>query len=287
MNHRLQRMGILPHLIIAALCVSATGIFVNSHFAQSRKKAGATQTTATVKKLKISLNQDCEVLITNSQGKRVGYDPAGKQILNEIPGAEVPEPGAYPSFALPADDPNNPYRINLTSISTKQDLRADLVITGAGFVAGFKGLRLTAGNELLMTFTSDGRRLSFKAGKAVQKPVLFVATQPGRGKPSYVFEVGDSFLSTGTTIAMTLDMEQQRIYFKVDDVLRNKYSVMMRLVNPDKSKSTFLRKDIQYGKSDNYRLDFGNWDGKSALCLYVDDKGDGFDGKECMKLSSQ
>ena len=82
-------------------------------------------------------------------------------------------------------------------------------------------------------------------------------------------------------------MEKQHLYFKDDDAKRDIYTVKMRQTNPDGTRFVFLRQDVQLGKMDNYMMDFGKWDGKADMCFYIDDKGDGFDNKECIKLSAQ
>ena len=118
-------------------------------------------------------------------------------------------------------------------------------------------------------------------------PVLFTSTQSGRSMPSYSFEVGGRLLPSGKTVALRLDMETQRLYFRDDDARRDKYSVKVRRTNPDGTKNAFLRQDILFGQANNYMLDFSKWDGQTDVCLYVDDRGDGFDKKECIKLSPQ
>jgi len=226
-------------------------------------------------------------LITNAQGKSLGFDPNKRQLLNEIPEAEIREMPPLPTYLLPSDNSNSPYRIILAGRASTSEARTDLTISGAGFVAGFKDLVIAAGKILTVTFTTDGRRLSLTAGDVDQAPALFTSTQSGRSKPSYAFEIGGARLAQGKTVAVTLDMESQRLYFNDDDLRRDKYSIKIRRTNPDGTKNAFLRQDILFGKADNYMLDFSKWDGITDLCLYVDDMRDGFDKKECIKLSAQ
>ena len=254
---------------------------------QAQAEANNPQPKMTAKRLQVSLNAECDVLITNVQGKSIGFDPKKKQVLNEIPLAEIREAPPFPVYLLPADAVDKPYQIHLTGRPSSREIHADLMITGGGFVAGCKNLLLTAGKNLTMTVTSDGRRLSFTSGQDEQIPLLFTSTQSGRSNPSYSFEIGGVKLAAGKTMAVTLDMEKQRLYFKDNDVKRDNYTVKLRRTNPDGTRYLFLRPDIQLGKTDNYLMDFGKWDGKTDVCFYVDDIGDGFDNKECIKVSPQ
>lgn len=254
---------------------------------QAQAEASNPKPKMTAKRLQISLNAECEVLITNAQGKSIGFDSKKGQVLNEIPQAEIREVPPFPVYLLPADTLDKPYTIRLTGRPASRDVHTDLMVTGGGLVAGCKNLLLTAGKTLTLTVTSDGRRLTFTAGQDEQTPLLFTSTQSGRSNPSYSFEIGGVKLASRKTLAVTLDMEKQRLYFKDNDAKRDNYSVKMRQTNPDGTRYVFLRTDIQLGKADNYMMDFGKWDGKTDMCFYIDDKGDGFDNKACIKVSPQ
>lgn len=281
-------MAVTGFILIAGVAAwSAQPLSASLHLVQAQTEASNSKPKMTAKKLQVSLNAECDVLITNAQGKRLGFDPKKKQVLNEIPQAEIREVPPFPIYLLPADAVDKPYTIRLTGRPSSPEVHADVTISGSGFVAGGKNLLLAAGKNLTLQVTSDGRRLTLTAGQSEQTPLLFTSTQSGRTHPSYSFEIGGVKLAAGKTLRLTLDMEKQRLYFKDDDAKRAPYSVKMRQTNPDGTKNIFLRGDIQLGKTDNYMMAFGKWDGKTEMCFYVDDQGDGFDNKECLKISAQ
>lgn len=240
-----------------------------------------------VKRLQLSVNAACDVLITNALGKRLGFDAQSGQVFEEIPQAEMRMTLPFPLYLLPADDADKPYRISLSGKAASRELRADLTISGGGFVAGCKDLRLSAGDQLLITITSDGRRLALTAGHSSQSPLLYTATQSGRSMPSYLFEIGGPQLASGKTLAVALDLQSQRLTFKDDNAKRDKYTVKIRRTNPDGTRNVFFREGILFGMADHYLVDFGKRDNKPDVCLYVADKADHFDDKSCIEISLQ
>ncbi|MDX6384621.1 MAG: hypothetical protein QOK48_2194 [Blastocatellia bacterium] len=217
--------------------------------------------------VQISLDVDADLLIENSEGQRVGLDFTSRKFVDEIPGARVVANEGSATFVLPFDKSGQPYKISVAGKSASR-VDADLRMTGAGFVVGFRGVRLTAGQRQTMTMAANGLHLSFTAGQDGLTPQLFMTTQSGRDKPSYRFEVGSPELKTGKTITVDLDREKGRLYFKADDARKVSFTATMRRTNPSGTRDLFAHKDISFGKVNSYAMDFGQWDGRGELCFY-------------------
>jgi hypothetical protein len=243
-------------------------------------------TGAQPKTVRVSINSEAPLLITDSQGKRLGFDTEKQMAVNEIPGASVNYETPFPTYLLPFDKSGKPYIILISGKMLKSKTETDLTMTGSGFLVSLKGIRLNPGENLTATIGSDGRQLSFTAGQTGETPMLSYAISAGHSKPSYRFEVSFIKLSSGKTVTTTLDVNAGRLFIKDDDVKRNKFNAMMRRTNPDGTQNVYQHQDISFGTTDNYMMEYGNWDGQSAICFKVDD-GKGFDNTVCVELADE
>ncbi|PYS45868.1 MAG: hypothetical protein DMF68_20970 [Acidobacteria bacterium] len=246
-----------------------------------------TQTAYTQPKtVQVSINSEAALLITDGEGKRLGFDTEKQTVVNEIAGASVNYETRFPVYLLPSDNSSKPYTILISGKSLKSKVETNLTLTGPGFLVGFKGIHLNALENLNATVSLDGKQLSFTAGQSSETPTLSYAVSAGHGKPSYKFEVSTLKLSQGKLVATTLDLFAGRLFFKDDDEKRNKYSVMIRRTNPDGTRSVYQRRDISFGASDNYVIEYGKWDGRGAICFKVYG-GKAFDQSACVEMPNE
>jgi hypothetical protein len=235
-----------------------------------------------------ALDGEGEYLITDPNGKRIGYDFAKNHFVNEIPDADVvPIEGGMgknipPEYHLPHIQSSKPYTINVAGKSIDHEVDADLDMEGPGFVVGFQDILVDPGENLTMTISPNGRELSFTASQDGQTPKIFITIATGRKDPSYFFEIGGIKLSPGKTVTMKLDLEKQKLFFKDNDAKRDAYDVRVTRVNPDGTTSSYEHHDLETAKkTDNYEMDFSKWDGKGEMCFEDDDEGNGFDDDPC------
>ena len=235
-----------------------------------------------------ALDGEGEYLITDPNGKRIGYDFAKNRFVNEIPDADVvPIEGGMgknipPEYHLPHIQSSKPYTINVAGKSIDHEVDADLDMEGPGFVVGFQDILVDPGENLTMTISPNGRELSFTASQDGQTPKIFITIATGRKDPSYFFEIGGIKLSPGKTVTMKLDLEKQKLFFKDNDAKRDAYDVRVTCVNPDGTTSSYEHHDLEIAKkTDNYEMDFSKWDGKGEMCFEDDDEGNGFDDDPC------
>lgn len=243
--------------------------------------------------INISLTGEADLLITDGNGKRIGYDAAKKATVNEIPGAiqnliagDGDEDNA-PEYVLPVNAASKkPYKITVGGTDSEET--DDVQIVGSGFVAGFSDISIDKGETLNMTVSADGRELSFTASADGETPSIYITTDDGADKPSYEFEIGGIAMTAGKTLSVRLDPDKGLIYFKDDDGDADKYDVKVSRTNPNGKVDEFDEFDMDIGKDNSYVLNFGAWDGKGTMCAKDDDDKDGsFEDDDCVELKDE
>jgi hypothetical protein len=236
------------------------------------------------------LTGEGETLVTDPNGKRIGYDFAKNRLINEIPEADiVPIEGGMgknipPQYRLPHMSSTKPYTITVGGKSIDKEVDADLDMEGAGFIVGFADILIDPGETLSMTISPNGRELSFTASADGETPSVFITIETGKKNPSYEFEIGGIKLAAGKTVTMKLDLEKQKLFFKDNDPDRDPYDVFVTRTNPDGTEDYYENDDLDLAKkSDNYEMDFSKWDGKGDMCFEEDDENNGFEDEECTK----
>src|ERR1700752_2085231 len=90
--------------------------------------------------VQIFIDSDADLLFTNSEGQRYGYDFKNKKFVEEISGARTVTREGSLTFVIPYERSAKPYHISVTGRSTVP-VDANLSMTGPGFVSGFHNLK--------------------------------------------------------------------------------------------------------------------------------------------------
>jgi len=236
------------------------------------------------KTVQIFLGADADVLVETSDGKRIGFDFKSKKFVNEILDARTIPRETSTTYVLPFDKSGKLYKVMVSGKSATK-VNADLSMTGPGFVVGFRGVPLISSQVQTMSIASNGLQLSVTTNQDGPTPQIFITTQSGRDKPSYRFEVLSSLLSAGKTITVNLDIINGRLYFETGEVKKISFTVMMRRTNPGGTRDVYTHRDISFGKTNTYAMDFGQWDGKGDMCFY--DWCDSCEKRQCTKLKNE
>jgi len=256
----------------------------------SNERASLHHASKKTKKDQVGFTMDGEgeYLVTDPNGKRIGYDFAKNHFVNEIPEADVITvtgglgKNVPAQYNLPRLQAARPYTITVGGKGINQEVDADMEMTGPGFLVGFEGLLVDPGETLSMTISPNGRELSFTASTDGETPSVFITIATGHKEPSYEFDIGGIKLAAGKTVTMKLDLEKEKLFFKDNDPDRDPYDVFVTRVNPNGTEDYYENDDMDLAKkSDNYEMDFGKWDGKGDMCFEEDDEGNGFDDEEC------
>ncbi|HEX8847371.1 MAG TPA: hypothetical protein VF791_22195 [Pyrinomonadaceae bacterium] len=241
--------------------------------------------TSGARSAEFTLNGDGDLLVTDGNGKRIGFDPKTNRYVNEIPQAEnfTPKGGLgidLPHYRLPFRTNGKPYTITISGNNLKTESDVDFTYTASGFSVGFDGIRLDPKEVLTMTVSPDGEQLSFTAGKDGETPEIYYSMDAADGT-SYFVEVDGVQLDAGKTLSAHFDDETGKFVFRDNDGNEDKYDVDFERVLPNGTEQNYETDDIEIGKVDNYEMDFGKWDGKSDICFRDDDDGNGFANDEC------
>src|SRR6266849_3774691 len=141
----------------------------------------ATTPQAAPRTVQILLDADADVLVENSDGKRIGLDFKSKKLVNEIPEARVISRETSATYVLPFDKSGKPYKVMVSGKSATK-VNADLSMTGPGFVVGFRGVPLISGQVQTLSIASNGLQLSVTTNQDGPTPQIFITTQSGRDK---------------------------------------------------------------------------------------------------------
>jgi hypothetical protein len=259
----------------------------------AKEKRGKRRRSQEQEELNVSASGDIDILITDGNGKRIGYDATKRNSVNEIPGALVNliagngEEDNAPEYLLPVNPASKkPYKITVGGTDSEET--ADLQVYGSGFVVGFSDISVDKGETLNMTVSPDGRELSFTASADGETPGLYITTDDGADRPSYEFEIGGIALAAGKTVSVKLDPDKGLIYFKDDDGGEDKYDVSISRTNPNGKVDEFEEFDMDIGDDNSYVLNFGAWDGKGNICVKDDsDEDGGFEDEECTEVADE
>src|SRR4029434_5597701 len=105
--------------------------------------------------VQISLDTDANVLIENSDGKRIGFDFTTKKFVGEIPDAHSMDRETSSIFILPYDQTGKPYKSAVSGRRASAPA-ATLSITGPGFIAGVRSLKLSVSQIQRIVIGGDG-----------------------------------------------------------------------------------------------------------------------------------
>ena len=235
-----------------------------------------------------SMDGEGGLLITDPNGKRIGYDAAKNAEVNEIAGGQVTyidgglDQNLPPEYSMPYHpEAKNPYKVVISGKNLKKETEANLEIAGPGFLVGLDGILLDPNENLAISIAPDFESITFTASADGETPSLYFTTEDGADQPSYSFEVGGITLDGGKSLTMTIDVENLKVFFKDNDGNEDAYDIEIERTNPDGTKIKYSSKDFEMKGDDNYEIDLKNWDGKEPPCIEDDDDGDGFADEKC------
>jgi len=274
--------------LLAAKCVLGLILTVLSTnlTALSQNKTKPTAGPA-AKTVRINLNAQGELLITNAAGKRIGYDSLTGKEIKTIAGASISVlRNRPPVYIVPFADATRALKIQISGKTLTEKATIDLAMTGEGYVTRFDDITLDPNETLSATMSPNGQELTFTAGVDGETPALSFAVDPpptAAKQPSYIFKLSRSNLSAGKTIKATLDVKKGKFYFGDDDLQKAEYVLNVTRVNADGTENVLTKDKISFGKTNRYLLDFGKWNGTDAPCFYADDNGSRIANEKCVR----
>jgi VCBS repeat-containing protein len=219
------------------------------------------------------------LMITRSDGKRVGVDPTGRFIA-EIPGAEQVD---YMT-GLGLNIPNTlhvPHTAGMTyklSISNRpnaygnQVATADVFISGEGYLTRLKGLKIDSPadpqaapgtNDIVgVTFDGDKHQVIYQSSALdSDTPSLGMAISQANG-PDFTFEVDGAQVSSGHSLLAAFDVATGKLTIENNDPSNNTYALDVERINLDGSKTAYHSDAVSDGTSVGAIVDLGSsWTG--------------------------
>ena len=220
------------------------------------------------------------LLITDQNGKRLGYTPDGK-FVNEIPNAtaDTPKSGKEtwneteePVYYVPA---NLNLTVTLDGTLLKDPGTADISMVGPGYDIGVSDVNLKPGQKDTLTIAADGSKLSYKTDNS-ESPNINAAISDAKSNVDYDFLVKGVDTVGGGTINVALDSTKAQMSINSAGTKSSgTYGLLMDRYD-DKSVQTFFHDDITLGPADTAIVNYGKWTGdKASLPLGIDRGSDG------------
>ena len=233
------------------------------------------------------LTGEGEMLVTDGNGKRIGYDSKSNKNYNEFAeGASDFLLGGLgfdlPHFTLPYQELDKPYTIVFSGKNLSGESLMDFVFSAPGFTVGFEGIRLDPNETLTATISSNGEEITFTSSADGETPEVFFAfDDEEEANASYITEVGGILLDAGKALTYNFDFENGKLFFSDNDGNEDEYDIELIRINPDGTEDVYQKSNLDIGDADSYEMDFGEWNGEGDICFKDDEDGDGFSDEEC------
>ena len=263
--------------------VSEGSNFVNAAYA----KPFSMRADETTEDVEFFLTGEGEMMVTDGNGDRLGYDPVTDQVYDEIEDAvsEYLIGGLgedLPHFTFPYEESEEPYKIVFSGKYLDEESVLDFVFCAPGFTVGFSEIRLDPNEILTATISADGEEISFTASRDGETPEVFFAFDPvDDSQSSYLTLIEGVALTAGKALFYNFDFENGKLYFSDNDGNEDSYDIELVRVNADGTRQVYTNSNLDIGKADRYEMDFADWDGKGEMCFKDDEDGDGFDDEQC------
>ena len=233
------------------------------------------------------LTGDGDMLITDGNGKRIGFDAASGKYYNEIAnGASESIIGGLgfdlPHFTMPYIETDKPYKIVFSGKNLTQESVMDFVFSAPGFTVGFTDIRLDPNETLTATISNNGEQITFISSADGETPEVFFAFDADDDEEaSYITEIEGVELTAGKSLTYDFDFENGKLFFTDDDGNEDNYDIILIRINADGTEQVYEQDNLDIGKADKYEMDFGEWNGEDDICFKDDEDGDGFDDEDC------
>ncbi len=228
-----------------------------------------------------------EMLVTDGNGKRIGYDKKTDKYYNEFADgkSDLLLGGLgydLPHFTLPYEEESNPYTVVFSGKYLTEESVMDFVFSAPGFTVGFTDIRLDPNETLTATISPNGEQITFTASADGETPEVFFAFDGETDEnASYITTIGGVSLDAGKALTYDFDFENGKLFFSDNDGNKDEYDIDLIRILADGTEQIYKQDKLDLGKTDKYEMDFGDWDGKGQICFKDDEDNNGFDDEEC------
>ena len=223
------------------------------------------------------------LLITDSQGQRIGY--LGDQFINEIAGAfESPIDAGLgvamePIYDLPQEDD---YQILLDGQTLTEKGETSIAVFAPGYAVSIADITIGPASQDELKVSQDGTAVVYQANEA-REPTITIALDSA--SESRQFTILEADFSAGDTGGMTADLNLGKLEFDNSLSAGGEYNFSYKLIDENRQR-IFTHSGIDIPANATHYLDFGKWDGSTSMILEVDLDSDG-DIDEYIDLDNQ
>ena len=233
-------------------------------------QAGSAATTTTGNQ--VWFNGAGHLLITDSQGHRIGY--VGSQFVNEIPSAYA-SPfltglgiEQEPIYSLPAGES---YTMLLDGQTLTQTQTAAITHFGPGYAVAAENVALSSTTRDLFTVSADGRQLAYQANNTKETTLTLALTEANQ---SNRFRVQGIDIGAGQNVKLSVDALARQLVFANKQPGGGQYSLDVKRVSMA-GENWFAHGDIAVSSLDTHYLNYGAWDGSGPMTVGIDHGSDG------------
>ena len=218
----------------------------------------------------IWLNGQADLLITTSDGKRIGF--VDGEFVNEIPGAR----GENMRFGVDIWDINNEpvyyiplgveFSITVDAIRATEGITSDVAMIGPGYDLVIADFYLDPGKSDVVTVSPDGSKLAYSTQYNDAPDMIFGVETAAA---DYEFIVAALDIEAGAEFVVELDIANGVLSINTDNTTEyGTYEIVMYRID-DEGESWFNNNDIYMEPGDTAYLLFEEWEGPGSS-MYID-----------------
>lgn len=212
------------------------------------------------------------LLITDSQGRRIGY--IGNQYISEIPQGfgQVPILGTHlesePFYTLPLTET---YTILLDGQTLTQTSTTSLSQFGPGYAVTVEDMIITPETQDQITIASSGEQVVYQADQAQTPNITLIFDYQD---VNFEIQLNGVDIGAGEAIQLFADSSVGELILNGNQASGGGYALAIGQTNAT-GQNKFLHSDIPILAADTHFIDFGNWDGSGTIILKIDHQSDG------------
>lgn len=217
------------------------------------------------------------LLITDKNGKRVGYLPDGS-FVQEIADIRVERTfvddlktmGPEPTYYIPV---GLDFTLTIDGSGLKENDSTDVVMIGPGYYLGVEDVNLDPGQKDTLALAPDGTALSFQT-ESSESPNIILGFDGDAA--DYAFLIKGMDVEGGGTLSFALDPQKgQLVLTSAGTEKPGVYGLLIDRID-DKGEQAFYHDAIELTPQDDAYVDYSQWQGNNTtLKLEIDRGGDG------------
>jgi len=220
----------------------------------------------------IWLTGEGHLLMTDSQGRRIGY--VGDQFVNEVPGAfgSVPPGGlgipAEPIYTLPLTET---YIILLDGQILTQTETVAVTQFGPGYAVSVEDVTLEPASQDQLIIAPDGTQLAYQSDD--DEEATLTLTLDGAGE-SLELQVQGADIGASQVVTLTAEVSEGQLVFDNSQGSGGTYDLEVARIS-DAGHQWFIHVALDISATDTHYADYDTWDGFGPMTLYMDHNSDG------------